>query len=102
MTDATSGLAEVRTLRPGSSPVVAFPPHDGELVFGFVLEGSVRLHHRGAYSLGPADAFVIPPHETWSLGDASDDLRLLHVTTARVSAQKNSPVVRAKPGIHLS
>ena len=98
MRAATRGLAEVRTLRPGASSVVAFPPYDGELVFGFVLEGSARLHCRGAYSLGPADAFVIPPHETWSLSDASDDLRLLHVTTARVSAQTNSPVVRAKAG----
>lgn len=88
MRDATSGLAEVRTLRPGTSPVVAFPPHDGELVFGFVLEGSARLHYRGAYSLGPADAFVIPPGEPWSLSNASDGLRLLQVTTARSGAKE--------------
>jgi quercetin dioxygenase-like cupin family protein len=84
MCQATGGLAEVRTFRPGASAVVAFPPHDGELMFGFVLEGSVRLHFGEAYKLIPADAFVIPPGESWSLSDASDDLRLLQVTSARL------------------
>ena len=40
-----SGLAEVRT----SGPAMAsrrVPPHDGELVFGFVLDGSARLDYR--------------------------------------------------------
>jgi quercetin dioxygenase-like cupin family protein len=82
---ATDGLAEVRTFRPGASAVVAFPPHDGELMFGFVLEGSARLHFGEAYKLIPADAFVIPSGESWSLSDASDDLRLLQVTTVRLS-----------------
>lgn len=81
---ATGGRAEARTLRPGALPVVAVPPHDGELVFGFVLEGSVRLDHGETYPLGPADAFVIPPGEAWRLTEASDDLRLLHVTTGRL------------------
>jgi mannose-6-phosphate isomerase-like protein (cupin superfamily) len=82
--DATDGLAEARILRPGASPAVAVPPHDGELVFGFVLEGSVRLHRGEAFPLGPADAFAIPPGEPWRLTEASDDLRLLHVTTGRM------------------
>ena len=79
--DATGGLAEARILRPGASPIIAVPPHDGELVFGFVLEGSVRLDHGEGYPLGPADSFVIPPGEAWRMAEASDDLRLLHVTT---------------------
>src|SRR3954469_14533766 len=41
--DATGGRAEAFILRPGTSPVIEVPPHQGELVFGFVLEGSVRL-----------------------------------------------------------
>lgn len=82
--DASGGLAEARTVRPGASPVVAVPPHDGELVFGFVLQGSVRLDHGDKHPLGPADSFVIPPGEAWSLTEASADFRLLHVTTGRL------------------
>jgi quercetin dioxygenase-like cupin family protein len=84
VSDSSGGLAEARTIRPGVSPVIAVPPHDGELVFGFVLEGSVRLDRGEGYPLGPADAFVIPPGEAWSLAEASDDLRLMHVATGRM------------------
>ena len=82
--EASGGLAEARTLRRGASSVVAVPPHDGELVFGFVLEGSGRLDHGDGHELGPADSFAIPPGEAWSLADMSDDFRLLHVTTAGI------------------
>ena len=79
--EATGGRAEARIVRPGPAPVLAPPPHDGELVFGFVLDGSARLDCRGSHKLGPADAFVIPPGEGWRLTGMSADLRLLHVTT---------------------
>jgi quercetin dioxygenase-like cupin family protein len=82
--DATRGLADARRLRPGAPPVAAVPAHAGELMFGFVLEGSVRLDHGGSHPLGPADSFVIPPGEAWRLSEMSGDLRLLHVTTARI------------------
>jgi quercetin dioxygenase-like cupin family protein len=82
---ATRGLAEARVLKTGAAPLVAVPPHEGELVFGFVLQGSVRLEFGEPRPLGPADAFVIPPGEPWRLAEASDDLRLLHVTTARMT-----------------
>lgn len=82
--DAAGGLAEARTLRPGALPIIAVPPHDGELVFGFVLEGLVRLDYGEGYPLGPADSFVIPPGEAWCMTEASDNLRLLHVTTGRI------------------
>jgi quercetin dioxygenase-like cupin family protein len=81
---ATGGLADARIVRSGDSPAVAVPPHDGELVFGFVLEGSVRLERDDAYSLGPADCFVMPPGEPWRLTQASNDFRLLHVTTEKI------------------
>jgi quercetin dioxygenase-like cupin family protein len=84
MRDASGGLVDVRTLRPGLDSVIDVPAHDGELVFGFVLDGSVRLYHGEGHCLGPADSFVIPPREAWRLADASDDLRLLHVTTAKI------------------
>lgn len=85
MVAATEGFAEVRTIRPGAEPAVAFPPHDGELVFGFVLEGSAELERGERLSLGPADTFVIPPGEAWSLSGMSPDFRLLHVTTAKIT-----------------
>jgi quercetin dioxygenase-like cupin family protein len=82
--DAAGGLAEARILRPGASPVIAVPPHDGELVFGFLLQGSVRLDFGETYPLGPADSFVIPPGQAWRLTEASADLRLVHVTTGKM------------------
>ena len=84
--DATGGLAEARIVRPGPVPAVAVPPHDGELVLGFVLEGSARLDQGEGFALGPADSFVIPPGEAWRMSGMSGDFRLLHVTTERMRA----------------
>jgi mannose-6-phosphate isomerase-like protein (cupin superfamily) len=81
---ATGGLAEVRTIR-GSS--IRFAPHGGELVFGFVLDGSAHLHFADGFALGSGDAFVIPPGAPWSLNQTSNDFRLLHVTTARLGQE---------------
>jgi quercetin dioxygenase-like cupin family protein len=81
MRAATSGLADVRTLRPRNGEALAFGGHGGELVFGFVLDGSAMLDHRGLNELGPADAFVIPPGQAWRLTHPSPDFRLLQVTT---------------------
>jgi mannose-6-phosphate isomerase-like protein (cupin superfamily) len=80
--EATDGLAEVRTVRPGEAESLDFPPHQGELVFGFVLDGSATMEARGR--IDAADAFVIPPGEAWRLTDLSPDFRLLHITTARL------------------
>ena len=80
--EATGGLAEVRVVRP-ADPEIAFAPHDGELVFGFVLAGSASLDGSG---LRPADAFVVPPDRCWTIGNIGPDFRLLHVTTGRLDA----------------
>lgn len=82
--EATGGLAEVRTIRPSGSSYLKFEPHRGELVFGFVLEGSAALKFRGSHQIGADDSFVIPPDEPWSLEELSEDLRLLHVVTAQL------------------
>lgn len=82
MAEATGGLAEVRTVRPGAGKQLDFPAHDGELVFGFVLDGSAMLE--GSGEIGPADCFVIPPNKAWRLSELSPDFRLLHVTTSRL------------------
>lgn len=81
--EATRGLAGVRTIR-AKGRAIAFPPHSGELVFGFVLQGSARLDFRGANPLSAADSFVIPPGESWAIEEPSEEFRLLHVTTARI------------------
>lgn len=81
MEAATAGLAEVRTLR-APQGTLDFASHDGELVFGFVLDGTARLDFEGSHQLGPADSFVIPPDAPWSAADASPDFRMLHVTTS--------------------
>lgn len=83
LTLASAGLADARTVRPGGASTIEVPPHDGEIVFGFVLEGSARLNGR---ELGSADAFAIPPDHAWSLDGFSAEFRLLHVTTARLDA----------------
>jgi quercetin dioxygenase-like cupin family protein len=82
MRGATGGLADVSVIRRGSGSEAGFEPHDGELVFGFVLEGTAALD---GSALGPADAFVIPPNQPWTLVDLSCDFRLLHVTTGRLT-----------------
>jgi len=78
---AMDGLGEARVVRVPQGAGLDVPAHRGELVFGFVLEGSARLACAGEHALGPADAFVVPPEEAWSLRDASPDFRLLHVAT---------------------
>ena len=84
---ATGGLAEAHVLRPGASSGIALPAHAGELVFGFVLEGTAILDFRGGHGLHPTDAFVIPPGEPWRLTDMSDDFRLLYMTARVGQAQ---------------
>jgi quercetin dioxygenase-like cupin family protein len=79
---ATSGLADVRTVRAGAGRRIDFPAHDGELAFGFVLDGSARFDFREPFELRPGDAFTIPPGKSWSFEPMSGDFRLLHVTTA--------------------
>jgi uncharacterized protein YjlB len=81
---ATSGLAEVRTVRPRNGEALSFGGQHGELVFGFVMDGSAMLDYRGLREVGPADAFVIPPGHAWRLTHPSGDFRLLHVTTANL------------------
>ena len=82
--DASAGIADIREIRMAAGQRIDVPAHDGELVFGFLLDGSGRLDFRAGFNVGPADSFVIPPGERWSLGSGADGLKLLHVTTARM------------------
>ena len=81
--DATAHLADVRTIRPAGAAKIEFAAHDGELVLGFVLDGTATVAEEG---VGPADCFVIPPGRPWTITGMSADFRLLHVTTACLDA----------------
>ena len=85
MREATGGLAEVRTLRPRHRRIIAFAPHDGELVFGFVLEGSATLDYAWRHALGAARCVRHSAGRGWSLTDPSTDFRLLHVRRHRLA-----------------
>lgn len=78
---ATGGLANVRTIRSKGADL-RFAPHAGELVFGFVLNGNARLETGASDPLEGGDSFVVEPGRSWSIRDASEDFRLLHVTTS--------------------
>jgi quercetin dioxygenase-like cupin family protein len=82
---ASGGLADVRLLRPGVQRHLVSPPFSGELLMGFVTDGSAELTFRDAQPLGGSDAFVIPPGEAWSLRAASDDFALLLVTAPAIA-----------------
>jgi mannose-6-phosphate isomerase-like protein (cupin superfamily) len=84
MAAATNGLADVRMIEGDGAVEIRFPPHDGELVFGFVLDGAARLELDTADAVHAGDAFVVPPSQPWSLREMSPDFRMLHVTTARL------------------
>jgi mannose-6-phosphate isomerase-like protein (cupin superfamily) len=77
---AAGGIAEARVLRPAGADTLARRGHGGELLFGFVLDGSCMLDLRGPHALGSGDAFVVPPGEAWTLTRATPDLQLLEVT----------------------
>lgn len=79
MAAASGGLADVRVLRPAGAAKFSAPAHQGELLFGFVLEGSAILECAGAQALSAGDAFVIPAGQAWGLRDCAEDLRLLEV-----------------------
>lgn len=80
--EVTHGLVEARIVRPGPAATISLPPHNGELVFGFMFDGSAWLDCGGSRALETADAFVLPPGEAWRLCKLSTDMRLLLVTTA--------------------
>ena len=81
---ATGGLGEARVVRSGRARELNFPPHEGELVFVFVLDGSAELKRDGSHAVDAGDSFVIRPQEPWTLAHMSPDFQLLHVTTSRL------------------
>ena len=79
---ATAGLASVQVARVKSEVPVQVTSHNSDILFTFVMEGTVTLQGegQGAHGLTAGDAFVIPPHVKTSLTDCSEDLELLEVS----------------------
>jgi quercetin dioxygenase-like cupin family protein/catechol 2,3-dioxygenase-like lactoylglutathione lyase family enzyme len=91
---ATAGVASVQVARPaGHGPDQSdqhgqVTSHTSDILFTFVLSGSVMLHGegQGSHSLSEGDAYVIPPHMKTALTDCSEDLQLLEVSLPAVFA----------------
>jgi quercetin dioxygenase-like cupin family protein len=79
---ATGGLASARIVRGTTEPAT----HDGELLFGFVVEGALAIVCDGtAERLAPADAFVIPPGAAGMVESENAESAWLEVRVARRS-----------------
>ena len=81
--EATGGVASVQVVRTADAPSPArVTSHTSDILFTFVLSGSVELHGegQGAHTLTAGDAFVVPPRLETSLAGPSRDLQLLEVS----------------------
>lgn len=90
---ATAGVASVKVARPmgqGQGPVTS---HTGDILFAFVLSGSMTLRGegQGAHALSEGDAYVIPPFLKTALTDCSEDLELLEVSLPAAFETKVHP-----------
>jgi quercetin dioxygenase-like cupin family protein len=79
---ATAGVASVHVVRAAGPADGQIISHTSDILFTFVLAGSVTLRAQGqdAQALGAGDAYVIPPSLATSLADCSGDLQLLEVS----------------------
>lgn len=79
---ATAGVASVQVARPAGHSHGQVTSHTADILFTFVLSGSVTLHGegQGAYMLTEGGAYVIPPHLKTALTGRSEDLQLLEVS----------------------
>ncbi|WP_299284607.1 cupin domain-containing protein [uncultured Tateyamaria sp.] len=83
----TNGVAGVQVARRTTGPV-ATSSHDGDILFTFVMEGTLTLEAAGRdpVALSPGDAFVIPPGMAVRYTEPSDDVELLEVSLPGVFA----------------
>ena len=75
-------MASVQVARPVGRIHGQVASHTSDILFTFVLSGSMTLHGegQGAHALTEGDAYVIPPHLKTALTDCSEDLQLLEVS----------------------
>ncbi len=80
---ATANIASVQVARPQRGvKQSSVTSHQSDILFGFVMEGSMTLHGDGEepHSLEIGDAFVIPPDMKTAFRDCSEDLEILEVS----------------------
>ncbi|MEO1248279.1 MAG: cupin [Pseudomonadota bacterium] len=82
ISDATRDVAGVAVIRPTADGARDESRHTTDILFTFVMDGSMTLSATGAESraLQAGDAFVIPPEMTVAYGNCSTDLQLLEVS----------------------
>ena len=78
--ESTKGVAGVEVVRRGEG-VPVWAAHDCDILFGFVMSGSMTLEGEGAKpcNLVPGDAFVIPPGMRTRWSEPSADIEILEV-----------------------
>ncbi len=78
----TKGVASVKVARPAGNAEPVWTRHEGDIVFNFVMSGTMLLEGEGKepYRLEKGDAFVIPPRMATRYSEPSGDLQLLEVT----------------------
>ena len=79
---ATAGAASVSVARLVDRAPGPFTSHTSDILFTFVLSGSMTLHgdRQDAHALSGGDSYVIPPGMKTALTDGSEDLELLEVS----------------------
>jgi len=79
---ATGGVASVHVIKPMAFPATNVTSHSSDILFGFLLAGTVTLRGegQGAHEMTEGDAFVIPPGLKTVLTNVSQDLRVLEVS----------------------
>lgn len=79
---ATAGVASVQVARVTGHAVGEVTSHTSDILFAFVLSGSVTLsaQGQGVHDLNEGDAYVIPPDLRTSLTNSSAKLQLLEVS----------------------
>lgn len=83
----TRGVAGVQVVRRGEG-APCWATHDGDILFGFVMEGAMTLEGEGKapWRLAPGDAFVIPPGMATRWADPTPDVEILEVALPGVFA----------------
>lgn len=74
---ASAAKAGVKLLRAASKLPAYKAVHDADVLFSYVLAGSVRVNRQ---LMVAGDAFVVPPKDEITLADWSDDLHVLEVS----------------------
>jgi quercetin dioxygenase-like cupin family protein/catechol 2,3-dioxygenase-like lactoylglutathione lyase family enzyme len=96
---ATRGVASVQVARPVGRTHGEVTSHTSDILFTFVLSGSMTLRGegQGAHALSEGDAYVIPPGMKTALTGCSEDVQLLEVSLPADFETHAHPDVHLQP-----